>query len=425
MLASIGMLVGVISMSAGAQESGAPGVSKKTIKLGFIYTASGPGAASFKDGGKACQARVAAENARGGVNGRKIDLQLVDDGSAGGNLTAAHDLVENDKAFAVINDSGGAFLSYRYLLGQGVPLVGGGYDGTYYGQKGNEDIISALGNTTALNGLTYDTAARMIKRLGGTKTATAGYSASPSSAASAQAFQDYAARALGLKPVYTNTAVDYLNSDPGPIVLGMKNAGADSAYLPLADASNIAIAQLLLQNNVNMKATIMATGYGQSLLDSPVAKMLSPTTIFTQSFKPVELQDTATKRFQADLRKYAGLTGVPGFDAYLGYISCDLTIQGLKGAGANPTRQGFIDAVRKMETYDQAGLACQPVDIGLDTFGKPTPTQCGYFMAVKNGKFVVLNQGKPLVGNLVGAPDLLKAARSGAATTTTATTLAP
>ena len=35
-------------------------------------------------------------------------------------------------------------------------MIGGGFDGTYYGEKGNENIISALGNRTPFTGLTYD-----------------------------------------------------------------------------------------------------------------------------------------------------------------------------------------------------------------------------------------------------------------------------
>ena len=79
--------------------------------------------------------------------------RYIDDQSSGANLTAAQDLVQNRKVFAVVNNSSFAFLAYRYLLGAGVPMVGGGYDGTYYGQKGNETMLSALGNAAPFNGL--------------------------------------------------------------------------------------------------------------------------------------------------------------------------------------------------------------------------------------------------------------------------------
>ena len=39
-------------------------------------------------------------------------------------------------------------------------MIGGGYDGTYYGEPGNENIISALGNAAPVNGVSYDTSPR-------------------------------------------------------------------------------------------------------------------------------------------------------------------------------------------------------------------------------------------------------------------------
>src|SRR4051794_40620863 len=102
--------VGVLAAGASAQSSGnAPGVSDKSVKLGFISSETGVAAANFVGAPKGCKARVDAENAKGGVNGRKIDVVSIDDKSSGANLTAAKDLVENQDAFAVVNDSSFAF----------------------------------------------------------------------------------------------------------------------------------------------------------------------------------------------------------------------------------------------------------------------------------------------------------------------------
>ena len=51
----------------------------------------------------------------------------------------------------------------------------------------------------------------------------------------------------------------------------MKNSGADAAYYAMNLNTNLAIAQALVQNGVKMKAENMATGYGQPLLDEPLA----------------------------------------------------------------------------------------------------------------------------------------------------------
>ena len=168
----------------------------------------------------------------------------------------------------------------------------------------------------------------------------------------------YAVPGVGLDPVYTNTSVDFGTSDVGPLVLGIKNAGVDAVYLPMAASTNIAVAQGLEQAGVNMKATILATGYGQDFLDSPAAATMPPSAVFSAPGKPVELKDAATKRFQADLKKYAKVTGVPDFGQYSGYEIGDFTVVSLLKAGSTPTRQGLIDGSAQHRQLRPAGLAC-------------------------------------------------------------------
>ena len=148
--------------------------------------------------------------------------------------------------------------------------------------------------------------------------------------------------------------------------------------------------QGLAQNGVKMKATVLATGYGQPLLDQPVSKTFGPEVILASRFAPVELKTKATKQFQADLKKYAGYTGVPDFGMYTGYITCDLAILGLENAG-QPAHPGRVRrrTCASSRTYDQAGLACRPIDISLETYGQASPTGCGWYVQIKNGKFVV------------------------------------
>jgi branched-chain amino acid transport system substrate-binding protein len=405
-------------MDAGTRR----GVAKDSVTLGFIWPGTGVGSPSFEDSAKACQARVDAQNAKGGVNGRTIALQAIDDQSSAANLTAAKDLVQNRQVFAVVNNSPFAFVSYRYLQGAGVPLIGGGSDGTYYGTKGNENIISALGNTAPVTGLTYDYGTNLAKKLGATKIGSVAYGIAQSSTTAAQGVQQYAAPASGLEPVYLNTSVDFATTDVGPIVLGLKNSGADAVYLPLVSNTDLLIAQGLQQNGVPMKAVLMEGGYGQATLNSPIAKKLNSSDIVAQSYKPVELKnDPAVKQFTSDLEKYAGITGVPDVGAYTGYIGCDLAITGLQRAGKNPTRQGFIDGLHNLGAYKPADLTCQPIDLSLKNFGKTPTTGCQYYLTFKHGKFVVMNNGKPYFGKLVGDPALIAANNTGTAADVTAT----
>jgi len=404
-------LVGVFALSgvSSAATAGAgQGVTANSVKIGFIYSKTGVASATSGDSDIGCKARVGRENAAGGVNGRKLDISYVDDQSSSANTTGAQDLVQNQHVFMVINNSAFAFLTYRYLLDSGVPLIGGGYDGTYYGEPGNEKVISAFGNTAPVVGVAYDVGAKIAKAQGATKMASLGYGISPSSTAAAKSNAKYAAPAAGLQAVYTNTTVDFGSTDVSPLVLGIKNSGADSAYYAMNGNTNLAIAQGLVQNGVKMKAELMATGYGQQLLDEPSSAQIGPEVIFTQGWAPVEAKTKATKQFQADLKKYTDTTGVPDFGIYTGYIDCDLAILGLKAQGKDLDQSTFSDAVRKLGKFNAGdGLGCADTDVSLEGFGKPSPTICTWALQVKNGKFVVLSPkgGKTpyWTGKLVGA----------------------
>ena len=297
-------------------------------------------------------------------------------------------------------------------------MIGGGYDGVYYGDPGNENIISALGNVVNVNGVSYDLLPKVMKKMGAKKVAALAYGISASSTAAAMNLQKLAVPKVGLDAVYTNTTLDFGTTDVGPVVLGMKNAGADAVYLPLVANSNFAVVQGLQQNGVPMKSEVLATGYGQDLLDQPAAQTFGPEVVMQTAFAPVELKTKATKQFQADLKKYTGYTGIPDFGIYTGYMSCDLAILGLKNAGNPPTRAAYSPNLRKVGTYDGAGLSCQPIDISAATFGKAAPTNCGWFVQVKDGKFVTFpTNGKPLTGKLIQS--------STVATTTTTAAPAP
>ncbi len=194
--------------------------------------------------------------------------------------------------------------------------------------------------------------------------------------------------------MYLNNTLEFGSTDVGPIVLGIKNSGADGVYLPLDSNTNFAIVQALQQNGVKTKANVLATGYSQDLLDQPIAKTITPNDVMQSSYKPIELGGPAIKTFVNNLKK-GGITGVPNYGVYTGYITCDMAITALKNAGKNPTRQSFVDGIRNANDgmYDSAGLTCKPIDLSYDHFGKISSTPgCLYYVQVKDGKFVVYNR---------------------------------
>jgi ABC-type branched-subunit amino acid transport system substrate-binding protein len=400
LVAIVAGLAVVLSMPAvgGAtttSSSSAPGVTADSIKIGFITSKTGPAASSNEYSDLGCKARVGRENAKGGVHGRKIDVVYKDDQTAN-NLLQAQDLVQNDHVFLVVNDSALAFTAYRWLLDNDVPLIGGGFDGNYYGAPGNEKVISLFGNGPPVSTIQTTVLPELMKALGGGKVAAVGYGASPSSVAQVKSFMQYAVPAVGLRPVYTNTSVEFGTSDVGPLALGIKNAGANAGYYVMDLSTNLALAQALRQNGVTMKAQVLATGYGQNLLDQPVAKTLGNDVVFGSIWAPVETHSKATERFQSDLKKYAGYTGVPDIGVYTGYIACDLAVIGLQRQGDDLDQATFADTLRSVGTINPGdGLGCSDINLSMETYGKivdigdKNQRVCEWFVRLKDGKFVL------------------------------------
>ena len=192
--------------------------------------------------------------------------------------------------FAVAQNSSLAFLSYRYLEGEGVPVIGSGADGNEYGVAGNENLISTFGNVSPTVGAQYTYSGKILKAFGAKSAGAVGYSISPSSTAAAKGFVQYAAKQAGVKNGYLNTSVDFGSTDVGPLVLGMKNAGIDSIYMPLVPSTNFAILRTAQQNALDFKVAILATGYGQSLLNDPANSTLTAHDLMASGYARVELK---------------------------------------------------------------------------------------------------------------------------------------
>jgi branched-chain amino acid transport system substrate-binding protein len=93
-------------MTAGAQSSATPGVTAKAILLEGTFPLSGPasGYAPIPGGMAAYFSYV---NAKGGVNGRKINFKYEDDGYNPANtVQITHKFVEQDHAFALVGGLG-------------------------------------------------------------------------------------------------------------------------------------------------------------------------------------------------------------------------------------------------------------------------------------------------------------------------------
>ena len=182
-----------------------PGVTDTEIKIGTIVPTSGPVRGLLGRILDGIKARVAKANAEGELGNRKITLVNVDDGGdAARNVTAAQQLVEQDKVFADHPRERRRRRQRRVPeRPEGVPVVGwqlglpvyGTYPNFFGFQNANAKDIKT--NYTTRN-------AEVVKALGGKKIAVIGNTTATAAIFTEQVADGGEARRKGMKTVYKN-----------------------------------------------------------------------------------------------------------------------------------------------------------------------------------------------------------------------------
>ncbi|MWA10149.1 ABC transporter substrate-binding protein [Streptomyces sp. BA2] len=139
-LAAAALLVAVAGCGSRLPESDfesrsrAPAPSGAPIRVGIITSATSPvGGSAFtgpRDGAKAYFERL---NARGGIDGRKVEVRTCDDGGSGvGNNECVHKLVDEERVVALVATSSLDYAGASRVSRARVPDVGGQPIGSAY-----------------------------------------------------------------------------------------------------------------------------------------------------------------------------------------------------------------------------------------------------------------------------------------------------
>jgi branched-chain amino acid transport system substrate-binding protein len=371
------------SGSSGAGSGTNPGASK-SITIGFVTDLTGVASSGFLTSKLGIDAYLNHLNAAGGVNGYKIKYILADTNSTPtGALTAVQKLVQQNNVFAIVENSSDFFGAEPYALAQGIPVVGSGIDGTYWGDPKKTNIFDAAGPTNE----DYELAAQgtFMKSQGVTKCASLGYAGSPSSALAAQGFVVSCQKA-GLKSAYLNTQFPFGSTNVGPVALAMKAAGVDGLFLPTVPSTSFALVEALHLLGAHLKAVLLPTGYGGDFTSSPAAVAAGQGLDFEPIGLPAQANTPGTRQRAADLAA-VGVTTDPTFAEQFDFLVLTAFVAGLRAAGANPTRQSFMAAMSKITNFNAEGLLAPPPV----NFRNYTPTTgCLDLVTLKGPKYVLL-----------------------------------
>jgi branched-chain amino acid transport system substrate-binding protein len=385
------------SSSKSNSTSGATGGSSSTaggkIKVGVLSDVTGPASSGFITSEKGVKAYLDALNKAGGVNGQQIEYVVGDTTStAAGALLAAQKMVQSDKVFAIIEISASYYGAQNFLLKEGVPVVGGGFDSLLWTDPKNTNLFDAVGVTNYAD--VPLATGQFFKSQGVTKCAAMGYESSSSSVASVKAFNKSCTIA-GMTPVFTQN-VPFGTTDVGAIALKIKASGADGLFYSTVPATAFAMNAALRQLGVKLKLASLPTGYGGDLLQSPAAVTAAEGDFFSTVGLPAEADTPATQKRAADLAAI-GVTGPPTFAEQEAYLATSAFVYGLKKTGANPTREKFSTTLRAVTDFDADGLLA-PQKVSFANY-RPS-TVCNYFAQLVGGKFISV-KGSPFCAGVV------------------------
>jgi len=370
---------------AAVRESAAP------ITIAYVTDLTGEGAAENANSPAGFDARIAMQNAEGGVHGHKLVGLVIDDQTSPSEIDTAVQEADS-KAFGIVSQSPLFFLADKYPNQAGVPVTGSYDDGPEWGTQPFTNMFASDEGSVNPKYPVNTQIGDFLKQHGGSVLGAYGYGISPSSARSVeqtgQSFQH-----AGGKVGVLDTSVQFGSVDFTSEALTAKQKGVN-AMVPSMDAnSNYALATALQQAGVKLKATLYATGYEPDVINSTSWSVLQGA-YFMSLFRPWSLPNAGTEQMQAAMEKYAHFskTQFPTFGQYESWAGADLMIKGLEMAGSNPTRAAVIKDLRGLKSYNANGLLPQTIDYAT-IFGHDLPKQCTWVMqADKTGFKAVSSQ---------------------------------
>jgi branched-chain amino acid transport system substrate-binding protein len=394
-LAAATVLLTVAAGCIGTSES-ATAATAPTYTVGVLTDQTGAGAGVFSALPLGIKAGIGLAK-KEGYHIKVVEADTTT--SPTGALTAAQKLVEQDHVTAVFMVSLLGFAAAPYLAAQGIPVYGASVDGLEWNKDRNMFSVIGYSDYTKVE----STWGQFYKLEGVTNLASLGYGVEPSSVDAALGFAK-SAEQEGIKVGYLNTNFPLGSTNVAPIVLQMKAAGIDGLATGIVTNSTFAVVAALKEQGVHLQAGVSPSGYGGDLaLAGPGATHDAQGLFFPNGWEPVEMHTAATEKFQSALKTYAGVTGDPTLGEYIGYLTADAFVQGLKAAGSKPTQASLINAMLGITHYNGQGLWGGRT-IGFDMAYRGQfygADNCTWFTKYEGKSFHLIKGADPICGHIV------------------------
>lgn len=364
-------------------DGAAPGVSNNQITIASTIASTGNFAVVTGPYIAAANAYFAKVNEHGGVNGRKIVWDHIDDGyDLQRAVTGAQKIVQNDNAFIAALPFGTAttLATSKVYAARGIPNV---TLGTALAELSGKNAESTFGCTTPYHFQTRAAIKWTAENLPAGKWASMVYETGDGEDVAKALTAEQKEKGLDVvrEITYAPGTTDFSGQ-----LDSLRKAGANyvALYGSTPDAARIVTAA--------KAAGLNATFVGPMPLADPafltLAKGKAEGTIVASPYKALTLDDKGITQFKDDLKQHGGKDAQPTLWALHGYNCATIVAEGLRKAGKNPTRESFIKGMESISSFDNGVSA--PVTFAK---GDHLASTSSIVLQVKNDAFVQKSNG--------------------------------
>jgi branched-chain amino acid transport system substrate-binding protein len=360
------------------------GVSPTEVRVGLIVSKTSVlGSETFAAPMYGALAYFNALNARGGVAGRTVKVDVCDDsGTGAGNRDCEHKLVDDDKVFAFAGNSIYQYVAAGEVNDKGVPDIGGQPIGNAYDQYqhlysiygSTEPRTGTVGYNGKLNGGTE--VYRYFKTALGTKTAAVvSYNQADS-----QRFADLTARSLQIEGYAVVTEqVDFAVPNFDAVAADMKAHGVDSVFDALDSSGNVNLCNAMDGAGLTVKAKVITVQSWDETVrtqyaSAPRCRNSLYATALDRNYMDVQYPPVA--QFRADMKaSYPDRENRLSMWELEGWASAQWLTDAMTSCTAVLTRACVEAYMNRPVPYDGHGLLV-PRDFIVEPTPAPTQHNC-------------------------------------------------
>ena len=381
--------------------SGVPGVTDDEIRIALLSTgdANPIGYCLLQCQADGIQAYFDWRNSQGGIHGRQLVLDVIDDEFAN-NQVRALEIIDGQEHFAVI---GSPIIAEGFtdLTEAGVPVFASAVQSDL--ANGVENMYTPVGTVC----ITCPAKRNIwpVKDAGASKVGILGFGiaqASKDCVAGQKASFDKWGGPEGIEAAYVNDELAYgLPNGLGPEVSAMKRAGVDFIMTCLDQNSVLTLEQELERQDMGDVPLVLPNAYGDEEYITNNADLLEGNYIGLM-YRPLEANQEGTDLEALVETMEANGSAITDW-AIISWINADQIFRGLLAAGPQFDQQKVVDAINSFTATTSGGLTHaidwtrQHTAVTPDDLITNAPAQeCFAYVKVEGGQVVLAgDEDKP------------------------------